>query len=207
MGVAWGQKCVIFVRDYALYTMNNKTRLLATAMRLFSAQGYDRTPTNQIAKEAGVSEGLIFRHFQTRSGLLGAILTEGMDKIATTMRPYTDMATSPREAIVQHIVGSLAAIQEQQDFWRLANSLRFQQSVHEVAEKQITAVNTFVIATLTDNFRKLGAAAPEQEALVLFALIDGICLQWLQAPTQYPLTAVQEHLIHHYRHGNFPLGR
>jgi AcrR family transcriptional regulator len=47
-----------------------KELILQTALRLFSEQGYEATPTNRIAKEAGVSEGLIFRHFENKEGLL-----------------------------------------------------------------------------------------------------------------------------------------
>lgn len=183
--------------------MDNKTYILETAMRLFGEQGYDRTPTSQIAKEAGVSEGLIFRHFQTKAGLLAAIIADGMARIAATMQPYAQAATDPREAIVQHISGSFAAIQAQETFWRLATSMRFQAAVAETAVQQIAAVNDFVRTQLTEHFRRLSAAAPEREALLLFAVIDGICLQWLQAPAQYPLAEMESHLIHHYRHATF----
>ena len=49
--------------------MSNKENILHTALRLFAEQGYDRTPTSQIAREAGVSEGLIFRHYGSKAGL------------------------------------------------------------------------------------------------------------------------------------------
>lgn len=47
-----------------------RTRILDTALRLFSEQGYAATPTRQIAAEARVSEGLIFRYFPTKIDLV-----------------------------------------------------------------------------------------------------------------------------------------
>ena len=38
--------------------------ILESALELFSSKGFDAVPTSLIAKQAGVSEGLIFRHFK-----------------------------------------------------------------------------------------------------------------------------------------------
>ncbi|MFG2598000.1 TetR/AcrR family transcriptional regulator [Streptomyces sp. NPDC048462] len=45
--------------------------ILGTALRLFTAQGYDETTIAQIAREAGVSQRTLFRYFGTKEELLG----------------------------------------------------------------------------------------------------------------------------------------
>lgn len=45
--------------------------ILETALRLFTAQGYDETTIAQIAREAGVSQRTLFRYFGTKEELLG----------------------------------------------------------------------------------------------------------------------------------------
>jgi AcrR family transcriptional regulator len=181
--------------------MTNKELILDTALQLFGEQGYDGTPTSQIAKQAGVSEGLIFRHFGNKSGLLTAIMEAGMAHIAATMESYSRPATDPREAILQHIERSLTTIQEQEKFWRLATKVRFQASVQAIAGAQFEEVNRFVVGQLTDNFQRLGAETPKQEALLLFAQIDGVCLHWLQAPADYPLDSMKKLLLEKYQTG------
>ena len=50
-----------------------KAHITETALNLFSQQGFAATSTKQIAQEAGVSEGLIFRYFSTKMELLLSI--------------------------------------------------------------------------------------------------------------------------------------
>lgn len=47
-----------------------RQRILETALRLFVERGFSGTSTRRIAKEAGVSEGLIFHHFPRKRDLL-----------------------------------------------------------------------------------------------------------------------------------------
>lgn len=183
--------------------MTNKEIILQTALQLFGEQGYDRTPTSQIAKVAGVSEGLIFRHFGNKAGLLASIIQEGLTNIAATMRSYSVPSTDPREAILQHIEQALTAIRAEEKFWRMATKMRFQTEVGQVAGSQIEAVNQFIVKQLTENFQRLGAESPAQEALLLFALIDGICLHWLQDTDDYPLEEMKNLLIKKYNHAYF----
>ncbi len=182
--------------------MTNKEQILQTALRLFAEQGFDRTPTSQIAREAGVSEGLIFRHYGSKAGLLEAIIQSGGAQVAETMQAY-QRATEPRTAILEHIRDSFQLLRAQRVFWRLVHQLRHQPAVQQTAAAQIEAFNRQVAAQLTEHFQLLGAAQPEAEALLLFALIDGVAVQFLQLPEQYPLEMMQHFLIQKYQHGNF----
>ena len=49
-----------------------REEILAAAMRLFARQGYARTTTKAIAREAGISEGTIYKHFASKQEILFA---------------------------------------------------------------------------------------------------------------------------------------
>lgn len=51
-----------------------RSQILQVAIGLFSQCGFSGTTTKEIAREAGVSEAIIFRHFATKSELYHAIL-------------------------------------------------------------------------------------------------------------------------------------
>src|SRR5882724_1590195 len=51
-----------------------RLQILKVAMRLFSQRGFRGTTTKEIARAAGVSEAMVFKHFATKDELYGAIL-------------------------------------------------------------------------------------------------------------------------------------
>jgi AcrR family transcriptional regulator len=53
-----------------------REQILATAVNLFSRNGFRGTTTKEIAQAAGVSEAMVFRHFANKEALYGAILDD-----------------------------------------------------------------------------------------------------------------------------------
>ena len=51
-----------------------REQIIQTAVNLFSQRGFSGTTTKEIARAAGVSEAMVFRHFSTKSELYDAIL-------------------------------------------------------------------------------------------------------------------------------------
>ncbi len=54
----------------------SRGKLIDTALELFSSKGYTGTTVKDIAKEAGVTDGLIYHYFSSKEELLHAVLAE-----------------------------------------------------------------------------------------------------------------------------------
>src|SRR5574343_1100048 len=61
--------------------MDKRTKLMHTAKRLFSENGFYGTATARIAKEAGVSNGILFHYFPTKDDLIKAMYFDIKDRI------------------------------------------------------------------------------------------------------------------------------
>jgi AcrR family transcriptional regulator len=74
--------------------------LLSAARELFAAQGYEDTPTAQIAERAGVSEGALFHQFKSKRDLFIRLAEDYGRELAAAVMPEgpTEMASA---AIVQ----------------------------------------------------------------------------------------------------------
>lgn len=104
--------------------------ILNSALKLIAKQGYEATSTRSIAQEAGVSEGLIFRHFQNKEGLLNSILKDGQKKLEKMIQPIESL-THPK-VILKHIISlPFNLAKDQKDFWKVFYSLRWQMDLEQ----------------------------------------------------------------------------
>lgn len=71
----------IALNEVAPQGERTRDRILTTAARLFSQNGYDHTPLSHVAREAGVSKALILWHFDSKEDLFRAAL-------GRTLEPY-----------------------------------------------------------------------------------------------------------------------
>lgn len=55
--------------------------VLSVSLNLFAEQGFDRTSTSEIAQQAGVSEGTVFKQFKTKDGILKALIDPMIDQV------------------------------------------------------------------------------------------------------------------------------
>ncbi|HEY2386173.1 MAG TPA: TetR/AcrR family transcriptional regulator [Candidatus Binatia bacterium] len=60
-------------------SFSTREKILASATKLFSAQGYANTSLAQVAKEAQVSKALIFWHFASKDELFRAALKSSLE--------------------------------------------------------------------------------------------------------------------------------
>lgn len=64
-----------------------RSQIMEAAVRLFARKGFARSTTRQIAREAGVAEGTIYRHFRSKEEILFSFLE------ATAFRTLGDMVS------------------------------------------------------------------------------------------------------------------
>lgn len=151
---------------------DKQLNILMTAMKLFASQGFDGTSTNAIATEAGVSEGLIFKHFKNKEGLLDAIVNYGMEKASVYFSEII-LISDPKKRIKKAISLPFTIDPNDNQFWKLMYALKWQRGEYESAP--------FVLfrASLVDAFEQLGYENPEMEATLIEVIIDGVATQIL----------------------------
>jgi AcrR family transcriptional regulator len=65
--------------------------ILDTAARLFAERGFNNTPTSLLAKEAGVAEGTIFRHFQTKDDIFFTLINNVKTQLISDIEKYLEV--------------------------------------------------------------------------------------------------------------------
>jgi AcrR family transcriptional regulator len=100
-----------------LTATDRRSQILAAAMELFSERGFHGTKTRDLARTAGVSEALLFRHFPTKEALIHAILenvTERYLRMEAKIR-----GIPPREALIALAEVVLSSLRENPKIFRV----------------------------------------------------------------------------------------
>ncbi|NJB69259.1 AcrR family transcriptional regulator [Desulfobaculum xiamenense] len=63
-----------------------RQKILEAAARLFSERGFANTPTSLLAREAGISEGSIYRHFSSKDEIFLQLVREVRMRFETSLR-------------------------------------------------------------------------------------------------------------------------
>jgi len=163
---------------------DKKEKILQAALQLFAKEGFYATSTNKIAKVACVSEGLIFRHFGNKEGLLQAILEEGQNKLKTLFVDIV-METEPKEVIRKAIEMTGKIDKSDYNFWKLQFKLKWELEIS--SDKKMEPLNM----ALTNAFRKLNYESPELEAQLITLFIDGLGSSVLKGSSINPNEMIQ----------------
>ncbi|WP_134702951.1 TetR/AcrR family transcriptional regulator [Ammoniphilus sp. YIM 78166] len=64
---------------------DKQRRIMEASIKLFSEKGFHAASTSEIAKEAGVAEGTIFRHFKTKKDILISLVAPLVTRFAAPL--------------------------------------------------------------------------------------------------------------------------
>ncbi len=71
---------------------DRRLKIVQAAIDLFSRKGFDGTTTKEIAAASGITEALIFRHFESKQDLYAAIIDYKTSERRWMMRSAPDEA-------------------------------------------------------------------------------------------------------------------
>jgi AcrR family transcriptional regulator len=177
----------------------SRAKILEHAVDLFGRNGVDRTSMSMIAKAAGVSPGLIYHYFEGKPDLLRAIVALGMRDVAATFVHADEGDRTPADRIARLVRAALGGVRDNLQFWRLMYGLRMQGAVLDALGDDVPGSTDAIRSRIEEYFRNAGAARPDLEAALLFALVDGVAQHYALEPATYPLDAVIERMVERYR--------
>ncbi len=140
--------------------------ILESALTLFSEKGYSAVSTSLIAKHANVSEGLIFRHFKDKYGLLNYLIDDWYDRFNSHMSIIRSIEKP--EHRIQAVMELPFRVDESEfPYWRLVFSIRWQ--YNDLISKYILTLRDM----LELNLNELKYADVTSEAELIIAYFDG----------------------------------
>lgn len=152
---------------------DKKDHILDAALQLFATEGYNSVATSRIAREAGVSEGLIFRHFGNKKGLLDALVQDAEGELGQVFAGVMAEA-DPRQVIQRTLSIPLEIDPQAYNFWKLQFKLKWEDEYNNPDKSQP------ILRKLAEAFQTLGYEQPTFEALRVYHILDAMAVAILR---------------------------
>ena len=126
---------------------NKQQSILESALILFSEKGYDAVSTSAISRHAEVSEGLIFRHFKDKKGLLNKLLEMWIEKFEDHLSTIDSIEKADQR--IQAVMELPFRLDEADyPYWKLVYSLKWQNNT--VIDEYILTLKEVLEKSLMD---------------------------------------------------------
>lgn len=164
---------------------DRRVDLVRVAYRLFADKGVHRVSLDEIAAAAGLSKGLVLYYFKTKENLVLATMRWALDATAERVRTAMARATTPNGKVIAMIDEIWSGAESNRRFYLLDLDL----AGHAARLKHFTELSATFHSVVNELYADVIAqgvaegaftADPEEGAVVLRAMIDGLFLQWLQ---------------------------
>jgi AcrR family transcriptional regulator len=107
-----------------------KALIMEVALKYFANEGYHRTTITRIAREAGISKGLMYNYFESKEELLSAIIQKSVYEVYSFFDVNRDGYLSPDE--FEYFIRKITSVlKEKQVFWKLFFQLMVQNEVRD----------------------------------------------------------------------------
>jgi AcrR family transcriptional regulator len=169
--------------------------ILSVALRLFARKGYHVTSISTIAKEAGISKGLVYNYFESKEQLLSELLNKYIRVFDSLINPNQDDEISSEE-MLSFFNLLRKSLLEDNEYWKLYSQLSMQPEVLKVfieknnSGKLISKYQLLIYKYFADRFDN-----PELESFCFSSLLKGFSIQYAFAPQMFSDQLIDEFIL------------
>lgn len=187
-------------------TIRNEKRqlIMEVALRLFAKEGFHSTSVAKIAKEAGISKGLLYNYFKSKEELFMQIIEKHTNDIHSLLNPSNDTEITKEEAS-SFFDKLFVLLKQQREEMKLYFQMMLQPQVLDMYMKDSKGVygnknntpSTHIIQMLLNFFSKNGTDDPTMVLLEWTSVVKGFVMQYVFAPEMFTdnmLDTFKEHL-------------
>jgi TetR/AcrR family transcriptional regulator len=186
---------------------DNRQKILACALRLFSAQGYDGVGIQEVVDGASVTKPTLYHYFGSKLGLLEVLVSEHFEPFAEDLRSAADYEHD-LTATLNRVVRVIFAFAEQDKaFYRLQLSMWFAPLQSEAFEV-VSRYHAWQFALLEGVFRRAGEdhgnmkGRHRAHAAAFLGMTDSYVGLFLNGSATLDETRARQ-AVHHFMHGIF----
>lgn len=177
---------------------NRKLQIIEATYKLFAEKSPAEVSIAMIAKEAGVSKGLMYSYFINKEALQEEIMNQTMDQIISLFMIDGKTINGP-EDFNRRISRLFDHVKENVRTWRIYTQIALLPSMSKYffSEKTQNMMECYQ-KQLSEYLLSQGFKDPLKEIVIIGSLIDGACIQYVSAPEFIEINIVRNHIIDVY---------
>lgn len=185
-------------QQFEIIREERKEQIMQVALELIAQEGFSNVTISKIAARAKISKGLMYNYFDSKEELITEIIMNGFKAFQDAFDPNKDGILTDDE--VHFLIDETFRILKSNiKFWRLYFMIMFQPEVYRLIENHLMEMLK-PFTTITYNyFKRKGYADPDAEVTFLGAVLDGISLNFVMNPKNFPLEGVKAKLHKMYK--------
>ena len=180
---------------------DRKAEIVATALRLADELGPDRLTTQAVADAVGLTQPAIFRHFPTKQALWQAVAEVITERMTNAWQGALAKEREPDRQLVALVLVQFRQIEANPAIPAILHSHELQTENSDLRQSfrvLMTRFQGLLQAELTrarDTGRVRSDLVPEDAAVLLISLIQGMALRWSLGDRSFPLATEGERLL------------
>ncbi|MDO7487331.1 TetR/AcrR family transcriptional regulator [Peribacillus frigoritolerans] len=178
----------------------SKEKIRAAAMELFMKQGYYATSISDIAKQAGISKGLLYNYYKGKEELLSEMIEARIKEVVEVMEEAFSL-NSPREQLEHIINGAIDNIHQKSEIHRFYLHLQTQPEANEELKKYshlIIEENARQFEFQCKIFESMGEKEPRKRSLYFSSVLQGIMLMISTYQQGFPVEEIKNQIIREF---------
>jgi AcrR family transcriptional regulator len=169
-----------------------RSSIIDAAEKVFAEKSFSTVSIRDIAREAGISPALIYRHFPDRQHLFVEAFLQGTKRLIEQFTDLLSRNTTPHLEDAADIF--IAYLTDHEHYFKMMTHFMLEGTVHEGLLDQLNSIERSMLDQFDTLFEKTGAK--NNIRLIshcFFATLNGILITFRQHPGRSP-SEVREHM-------------
>ncbi|AGB40577.1 transcriptional regulator [Halobacteroides halobius DSM 5150] len=180
--------------------MNSKRKKIFTvAVEKFSQNGAADTTMQEIAKEAGVGKGTLYRYFNNKEDLISSLVEMGFNQLTEEIKRGIAGIDNPAKKLDKTVTIHLEFYNQHRDFCKfltresLGYKNKFEEHIKKIRSKYTIVIQEIIEqGVTTGKFKELDI---ETATASLIGMVNINALHWFMFRDEFPVTKIKNEII------------
>jgi AcrR family transcriptional regulator len=161
--------------------LERRTAIIDAAERVFAAKPFSKVSMRDVAKEAGISPALIYRHFPDQQHLFVEAFLRGSQRL---IAQFSELGGGKRAASLEEIAQAfIAYLTEHEQYFKMMTHFMLEGNLHERLLDRLNAAERALLDQFDGLFASLGARGDTRMmSHAFFAALNGVLITFRRMP-------------------------